>query len=214
MKARVKKIVARETLIFIGILLITGLCYLTLSGWNYYRNKQLSNLTIQRTSIELEIDSINNEMLKDSMFVVNPDYLGSFFAKYVRQGRIDKNQESSFVYWLSKIKDNEQYKRGVFNNYVLNLNKQVTFEKWESTLFIDSIISKLESKELNQSHLIQKIKYQDEITDKINNKSKMLIDTNQVTIWFAFAFLVLVYPIRLFITITIWSYKTLRSNED
>lgn len=215
---RLKKVVAREFLILISILIIVGIFYLILAAYNARIEREN---TSKKEDYENYSDSLLysvkslNELAEDyeriPSFYTTPKYLVIFYSREIPITKVERHDlnEYSFEYWVDTIQNNEEYKRGMFDNYIIHsYTDKISFDEWEQLVFRIEEIDSLKSinEIISVSNYLDKkqkaLNAAKKTTEKTNIKNYIIVITI-LLVSLAYFLRFLIYGIR-------WSIKTLK----
>lgn len=215
---KLKKIVAREFLILISSLVLVGTSYLIMSAWNIRieRKNTSTKEDYKKYSDSLLISVKTLSKLAEnyeskSNFYSTPKYLIVFYSKEITITEVKKDdlRKHSFENWVDAIKKNEDYKRGIFDNYIIHsYTDEISYNEWDQLVFRNSEIDSLKS--LNEIVKINNYldKKQKSLTEVAKNSDKLDIEYNIIIITILIGSLV--YLLRFLLFSIRWSIKILK----
>lgn len=214
MKLNRKKKIAREFLLFLSCVLISGLAFIGTYPYNFAINSKLGKFEKDVTSLTNEIDSLEktyNAKLAKQKWFFNEWQNGSNLVDYEDYTIIWEKLENYHK------KDSIEYKwNKVWAKTVLDFNRSLGFK---NPIQFDKFINdnSLNDADLKNSTKVRII--QSEIADlkfQIRNKKHKILDIGD-QLNFALLFLVIAgiiaFPVRLLFYSIKWSLKTLKQKE-
>lgn len=199
-----KKIIAKEIIIVISIVLIAMTTFIGLLIFNYSVNRKIEKQELEIEIIQKQIDTLSilaNLKVSDESF----PFAISMYMYLNDQGYISVN-DSTF---LKKIESNN-YVDSLFSFYQID-NKDMSRKQFAVAIEQSKPMSiRVIEATYNQNELKRTLEQRNEFLNKYRDK---ILDNNKIRsilIMVLLILVLLVYPARLLIYLLIWAFKTLR----
>lgn len=213
MKYSQKKLFAREFLILVFCILTGLLTFIGTFFWNYYYNTEIESLNTDLELIDdqvFELETQRNQKL---------DKQKDLFTRFY-QSDINNNYYSNYYTFWDKLEsinrsDSLSYYWDDWDKETVAFFKENDFENSEQ---LKEFIQKNSLNDIEKSNYekIRELLYEEKpfIREIIKEKRSKILDYNKLILKVFFTSLLVLFPIRYLILMTVWSIKMIWSKND